>query len=203
MTETDPAVLLLMYLILPLWFAAGVADWLCHRASGIERTTGAKESLIHLLMLGEIAVPLLAAVFLEINAGIIALMVAVFFLHEATALWDVSYATTARTVTPIEQHVHSFLEMIPLMGIVSVVALHWGQALALLGLGPEEAGFALSPKTAPLPGAYILSLLAGAAILEVAPYAEELFRGLGANRGALVPAKARRAKAAGRHTYSR
>ena len=39
----DPTVIILMYLILPLWLAAGFADWLCHRASHIETTTGAKD----------------------------------------------------------------------------------------------------------------------------------------------------------------
>lgn len=111
----DPTVIILMYFILPLWLAAGFADWLCHRASHIETTTGAKESLLHLLMFAEIGLPLLAAMFLEINGLIIAVMLLAFVAHEATALWDVSYATTARTVTPIEQHVHSFLEIIPLM----------------------------------------------------------------------------------------
>ncbi len=42
--------------------------------------------------------------FLNINALVIAIMIAAFFLHEATALWDASYATTARTLTPIDQH---------------------------------------------------------------------------------------------------
>jgi hypothetical protein len=41
-------------------------------------------------------------------------------------------ATTARTVTPTEQQVHSFLEMISLMAMLSVISLHWGQFLALL-----------------------------------------------------------------------
>jgi hypothetical protein len=107
---SDPMVLILMYFVLPVWLIAGFADWLCHRATHIESTTGAKESLIHLLMFVEVGIPLLAAMFLEINALIIAVMMIVFVLHEATAIWDVRYATTARTVTPIEQHVHSFLE---------------------------------------------------------------------------------------------
>ena len=46
----------LMYVILPLWLLVGIADWLCHRASHIETTSGAKESLIHLLMLGEVGI---------------------------------------------------------------------------------------------------------------------------------------------------
>src|SRR5690242_11253546 len=50
----------IMYFIVPLWHAAGLADWLCHRRTAIEKTTGLKESLIHLLMLGEMGVPVLA-----------------------------------------------------------------------------------------------------------------------------------------------
>jgi hypothetical protein len=35
---------ILMYFILPLWLVAGFADYLCHRASNIATTSGAKES---------------------------------------------------------------------------------------------------------------------------------------------------------------
>jgi hypothetical protein len=82
----DPTVLILMYFILPVWLLAGFADWLCHRASHIETTTGAKESLIHLLMFAEVGGPLLAAIFLEVNALTIAAMIMTFFIHKATAL---------------------------------------------------------------------------------------------------------------------
>ena len=58
----------LMYFVLPVWLAAGFADYLCHRASSIESTSGWKESLLHLLQFGEMAVPTLMAIFLEINA---------------------------------------------------------------------------------------------------------------------------------------
>ena len=187
----DPSVLILMYFILPVWLLAGCADWLCHRASHIETTTGAKESMLHLLMFAEIGVPLLAAIFLQINAGIIALMIAAFFVHEATALWDVSYAVTARNVTPIEQHIHSFLEMIPLMAILFIVSLHWGQFQALFGFGSETARFDLNWKEEPLPATYVISIMAVILTFELIPYIEEFFRGLRANHGALVPPKAR------------
>ncbi|RVD60155.1 diguanylate cyclase [Mesorhizobium sp. M2D.F.Ca.ET.185.01.1.1] len=188
----DPMVLILMYFILPVWLIAGFADWLCHRATHIESTTGAKESLIHLLMFAEVGIPLLAAMFLEVNALVIAVMIVAFFVHEATAMWDVRYATTARTVGPIEQHVHSFLEMIPLMGLVIVVALHWRQFLALFGAGPETARFDLTWKHQQLPVAYIAVVMIVIVLFELLPYVEEFFRGLRANSGRLVPAKARR-----------
>ncbi|TPK51667.1 MULTISPECIES: diguanylate cyclase [unclassified Mesorhizobium] len=189
---SDPTVLILMYFLLPVWLAAGFADWLCHRASHIESTTGAKESLIHLLMFAEVGIPLLAAMFLDVNALIILIMIVTFFVHEATAMWDVSYATTARTVTPIEQHVHSFLEMIPLMGLVSVISLHWGQFLALFGAGTETARFELVWKSQQLPVTYIACVMAVILIFELLPYLEELVRGLRANAGKLIPSKARR-----------
>ncbi len=83
---------LLMYFLLPLWIAVGFADWLCHRRTDIEHTAGTKESFIHLLMFAEVGLPLLAVPFLEVNALIIGLMLVAFLIHEATALWDVSYA---------------------------------------------------------------------------------------------------------------
>ena len=187
----DPVVLILMYFILPLWLAAGFADWLCHRASHIETTSGAKESVFHLLMLVEMGLPLLAAIFLQVNAGIIAFMIVAFFLHEITALWDVSYAVTVRRISPIEQHVHSFQEMIPLMAILLLISRHWGQFQALFGFGPETPQFDLAWKEEQLPVTYIISIMTVALLLEVIPFVEEFFRGLRANHGALVPLKAR------------
>jgi hypothetical protein len=163
---------------MPLWLVAGFADWLCHRRTHIEATTGVKESVIHLLMFAEVGIALLAGLLLEIDAGVIALMILAFVLHEATALWDVSYAVTARKVSPIEQHVHSFLELVPLIAIICVVALHWNQFLALFGSGREVAQFELVPKRQPLSLTYLVALFSGIIFFEVLPYVEELFRGL-------------------------
>lgn len=192
----DPVVLILMYFILPLWLAAGFADWLCHRASHIESTSGAKESIFHLIMLAEMGLPLLAAIFLQVNAGIIAFMIVAFFLHEITALWDVSYAITVRRISPIEQHVHSFQEMIPLMAILLLISRHWEQFQALFGFGPETARFDLTWKEEQLPVTYVLSIMAIGLLFEIIPFVEEFFRGLRANHGALVPPKAPQAQTA-------
>jgi hypothetical protein len=72
---------ILMYVVLPMWLAAGFADYLCHRAAHIETTSGWKESLLHLLQLAEMAVPTLAAIFLEINALIFLIMIVALILH--------------------------------------------------------------------------------------------------------------------------
>jgi hypothetical protein len=181
----DPAIQILMIFILPLWLAAGFADWACHRATAIETTAGPRESLIHILMFAEVGIPLLAALFLEIDALVIALMIGAFLLHEATALWDVSFAVQRREVTPFEQHVHSFLEMIPLMGMVILIAHHWGQFLALFGTGTESARFSAVLKAEPLPASYLVAVLSGVVLFAIIPYAEELIRCLKASGGRL------------------
>jgi hypothetical protein len=167
---------MLMYFVLPLWLTAGFADYLCHRATHIEKTSGWKESVLHLAQFAEMAVPVLAALFLEITSGVILVMMAFLVLHEATAIWDVSYASTRREVSPTEQHVHSVLEMLPLTGLLLVIALHWPAFAALFGHGTPDFSFRLKPS--PLPLTYIVTMLALTALFEVLPYLEELIRGL-------------------------
>jgi hypothetical protein len=101
----------------------------------------------------------------------------------------VSYATETREVTPIEQHVHSFLEILPLMGLALVVVLNWPQFAALFGFGTEPPRFEIAFKQPPLPWGYIVGILSAVLLFEVLPYLEELVRGLRANHGRLVPRK--------------
>jgi hypothetical protein len=178
----DAATSILAYGVVPIWFAAGFVDWLCHRRTAIERTAGPKESLLHLLMFAELGVPLLAVLLLEVNALVFALAIAALMAHEFTALWDVCYAVQHRVVSPFEQHVHSFLELLPLTAIVLLCVLHPGQALALFGLGDEAPRFALAWKEPPLSRGYVTGVLAAAVLLGALPFIEELLRGLRAQR---------------------
>jgi ABC-type spermidine/putrescine transport system permease subunit I len=115
---------------------------------------------------------------LEINALIILVMIVCLIAHEATAIWDVHYAYSRREVRPTEQHVHSFLEMLPLMGLLIVITVHWPQFLALFGLSQEAADFGLRLKDPPLPWFYVGVILSIVFLFEVLPYLEELVRGL-------------------------
>lgn len=176
----------LLYFIVPLWLGAGIADWTRHRATHIETTSGACETLIHIIMLVEMGVPVLGGLFLEITAPVLALMIASFFVHEWTALWDVSYAVTRREVTPVEQHIHSFLEMLPLMAAGFISVLHWPKLRALVGLAEDpDPSFRL--KQEPLPVRYVATTLGAVALFELLPYLEELWRDWRANPGRLIP----------------
>ena len=151
------------------------ADWLCHRAARISENAGVKESALHLLMLAEIGIPLLAGLFLEINALVLLIMGIGVITHEATALWDLHYAHSKRDISPIEQHVHSFQELIPIMLFAVVCFLHWEQFTALLARS-EEARFSLEWKHAPLPAAYLGAVLGLTALFVGVPFAEEFVR---------------------------
>jgi hypothetical protein len=171
----DFIALYLMYFLVPLWLLAGFADWLCHRGTDIEHNSGAAESALHLVMLAEMGVPATMALFLEVNALVLTTALVAFVLHEATALWDVSYATSRRRVTPFEQHVHSFLELTPLMALSCLAFLHRDQLQGIWGGG---ADWELRLKSQPLPAAYIGAVLGAIAVFQVVPYVEELWRGL-------------------------
>jgi hypothetical protein len=177
---------IVLYFVLPLWVVAGFADWLCHRRTNISETSGAKESLSHLLLLAEAGTGLLAGLFLEINALVIAVMIAAFIAHEFTTYWDLSYSITRRKIPPIEQHIHSFLELLPLTAIVLVVALHWDQFVALVSQN-GEGRYTVEWKHDPLPAGYLIGFLAFAILFNVLPFIEEFWRGWKRNGGLLVP----------------
>ncbi|BBK40457.1 hypothetical protein STVA_04770 [Allostella vacuolata] len=174
----EPMAQILLLFVIPIWILAGFADWLCHRASAIERTAGPMESVLHLLMLAEVGLPLLAGLLLEINALLFVLFLVGWAAHELTAFLDLRFAAGRRHVAPIEQHVHSYLGLLPLTALLGVIALHWGQFQALFGAGPEAADFTLRWKDQPLPPAYVVTVLGAVLILSVAPFVEELCRGL-------------------------
>lgn len=167
----------LLYFILPLWIAAGIADWFCHRHARIETNAGPKESLIHLLMLGEAGIAILAGLYFTVNSAVILLMLIAWALHEVTAMWDLLYANAAREVNAIEQRVHDFLGVIPLLALSFILVIHWGQFLAIFGLGDEPADWSLTARSLEVSPVYFWSLMAVMA-LNFLMYLEELLRGL-------------------------
>lgn len=172
----------LMYVVVPVWLLAGLGDWYCHRTSRIEHTSGVFESALHLVQFGLVGLPLLAVLFLEVNAAVLLAMFTGLLLHQAVAVWDVRYANATRNVTPTEQHIHGVLETAPAIATAAVVILHWPQFRALFGAGP--ASFVLEAKHEPLPGWYLSAVLLGVALCGVVPYGEELLRTLKARPGA-------------------
>src|SRR4051812_23702908 len=93
--------------VLPLWLAAGAADWACHRRTHIELTSGARESALHVLLHLLIAAPVLLAFWFEINATLLVLMVVSVLAHTVVAWRDTAFSQPRRHIAPFEQLVHS------------------------------------------------------------------------------------------------
>lgn len=167
---------LVLYFVVPLWLVAGLADWACHRASHIEETSGARESALHLVLLAEMGLPLLAAIYLEVNTLILGLLAAGFIAHELTTYADLRLASARRSIPVPEQMVHSVLEMLPLMTLLLLASTHWQAWLALFGLGDESPGLRLAWSPYAPSVEYSIALAAAVCALAVGPYMEELFR---------------------------
>ena len=152
-----------MYVVYPLWVAVGFADWDCHRRTRIAVTSGLKENLLHWLMYFEIGIAMLAVAFLEINGGVLAIVLAVFVVHEATVYWDLDYSSLQRDVAPFEQMVHSFLELLPLVSLALLAVIAW----------PQADDFALRLRAQPLPRTYLLAAAGACVLFNVLPLLQE------------------------------
>lgn len=161
--------------VLPIWIGAGLADWWCHRRTDIEHTAGVTESAIHSLMMAEAGVPTMLGLFCEVNAGVLASTYAALALHELTAICDVAYADGRRQVSPTEQHIHGFLERVPLMAAVMLTVLHWDQARSVFGI-EGNADWRIRAKRRRLSVRYRAGVLGAVAALVALPYGEELVR---------------------------
>ncbi|MBC5763882.1 diguanylate cyclase [Ramlibacter albus] len=162
---------LLMYAVLPLLIVAGFVDWLCHRSTEIETTSGLRENLVHWLMFAQVGSGIAAVMIFEVNTTIVLWVGFVFLLHEVTVWLELRYTVDRREVRPIEQVVHSFMEMLPLVAF----------ALLFVIASPSEG---LRLRRAPLPEGYVFYAGIGVLLFNVLPLAEETIRCLNRRRAA-------------------
>jgi hypothetical protein len=151
----NAAYYLLGFVVLPLWIAAGLADYLCHRATRISENAGTPESLLHLLQYALVGLPVSLALFLKADAGFFLFAAFMIILHHMVAYVDVRYANQTRNVPPFEQMVHSFLELLPITAYLLLAVASWSQILFPV---------------------YTATILTTAFLLNLVPYVEELFR---------------------------
>ena len=180
----------LLYFLFPLWLLAGVADYICHRRTAIERTSGIGESALHVLQAIEIGIPLVAGLFFEINALVLAIMWTSVLAHTLTALWDGSYTSRRRRISPIEQHIHSHLEYVPIVAVLLVSLLYWDPLRALFGFAAGPRAFTLEPKHQPIDSRYLLAILAPIVVFQGGLLLEEFVRTWRHGRRSLAPVEA-------------
>jgi hypothetical protein len=159
---------LLIWAIYPAWLLAGAGDYLCHRKTKIECSSGATESGLHLAQFVCLAIAFACAVLLQISAAVFGVLVALVVAHSVLSYIDVRYTDGRRRILPIEQTVHGFMDVLPLVAVAILGVLHW----------PEISGgtttFALD---AAIHSERVL-LLASFAVLAGLPVLEEVLRTL-------------------------
>src|SRR3954468_4520142 len=74
----------LLFFVIPLWMVAGFVDYLFHRRSRIERTSGTFESVFHMLMLTEGAAAVVPGLFFEVNALLLIVGIVALVAHTLT-----------------------------------------------------------------------------------------------------------------------
>jgi hypothetical protein len=184
MPSTDQLLInLILYGLLPLWGITGFIDWCCHRATGIERTSGLRESLVHSLMGIQLGIPILLCLLFQVNVLVLLVCLAAFAAHEVVAHYDVWYSAPKRTISIWEVHVHNYMATIPLYLLMLIMVLNWEVVLDLVRL--DWAGkMALVRVPVPHGGSgYLEGYLVFMGLLCVLPYVEENLRCLQARRG--------------------
>jgi hypothetical protein len=166
----------LLFVLLPLWGIAGFADWICHRLSRIEATSGIFESFIHALMGVQVGITILLCLFFEITVLILLICFFVWLLHEVIAHIDVKYAAPRRDITIWEMHAHNYLSTLPMYMLITIVVLNWGVFMQLISLDwVGQMSFKLLEQ--PHGGDQFVSLyLLLMTIFCVFPYMEEFIR---------------------------
>jgi hypothetical protein len=128
------------------------------------------ESLLHVAQFAALLVFLLAVMLIE--ADYVALMVAAAAVvsHTTLAVIDVSYTDGRRRISPFEQWVHGYMDVLPLVALALIVILRWG-----------DNGLPLGPRAT-------LTMLGSYVFLAGIPIAEELLRTIQRRRRRIVAA---------------
>lgn len=157
----------LVWVLYPAWLIAGGLDYLCHRRTRIEHTTGPTESRLHVGEFAAVAAIVIPAVMLEITLAVVILMAAAACAHTVLSFIDVSYTLGRRPIPTLEQHVHGVLNVVPFIAVALLAILNWDELLV---------GSALRWKDAPLTLLEQLGLIGSFLILAGTPVIEEWFR---------------------------
>lgn len=168
MNERELLQALLLWGLYPAWLLAGAGDYLCHRLTDIEHTSGVTESWLHLLQFVSLLIAFAAVVFLQLNVVVYGLIVVLVVVHSVLAHMDVSYTDGRRHISPFEQLVHGFMDVLPLVAVALIGVLHWSAITGPLD-GP------LLSLRAPLDLGRVL-LVGSFAVLAGVPILEELAR---------------------------
>lgn len=160
----------LTWVLYPLWLIGGAVDYICHRRTDIQHTSGIHESWLHVAQFATIALVFASAVLLEITLPVIIVLIGLVIAHTVLSFIDVSYTLGRRHISTSEQHAHGLLNVVPLIAVGLLAILNW-QAL----LAPSDEA-AVRLKDEPLAATHVVTLLGSFIVLAGGPVMEEWLR---------------------------
>ena len=144
------------------WLLAGLADFLLHWRTDLRHTSGLAESTAHLVQLVLLGGAIVLGLSFAPGPALAAVLAMLVLAHAGVGYLDSRIAfRRRRTLYPAEQHVHSILDMAPLISLGLWLWWTWPAAIA-----PWAAPALREP---PLPATSWGWVLAPAALLCVLP----------------------------------
>ena len=109
-----------------VWLSAGLGDFICHRATDLPHTSGVAESFTHVLQLALLGVAIVIGLAFQVSAPMLLVVGALVVGHAIVGYWDTRIAfRRKRVLLPIEQHIHSVLDMAPLIAFGWLLSDAW------------------------------------------------------------------------------
>lgn len=142
------------------WLFAGCADFACHRRTDLPHTSGLRESTLHLAQLVLIGAIIVLCLALRPSAALAAVCAVLVGAHAGVGYLDTRQAYGRRILGPFEQHVHSVLDMAPILAFVLYFGVPWAHG---------SLGVDLALRHPPLPLRTWAAVLLPAALLCVLP----------------------------------
>lgn len=124
-----------LYLV---WLSAGTFDFWLHRASSIESTSGLRESRLHLAQIAILGLATILWLSFRSSPALFGILLALVLLHAVAGYWDTRVAYPKRAIRPLEQHIHSILDIAPWIAAGAIYRTMPGEANGpLLTLEPK------------------------------------------------------------------
>jgi hypothetical protein len=125
-----PLTALLALVLYPAWLLAGGADYVCHRMTRIEDTSGPIESLLHLAQFFVLLIAMFIYVAFEVTRVTFAIIALAVLLHSVLAFMDTTFTDGRRRIAPFEQWIHGLLDCIPWFAVCLIGLLSWDRLLS-------------------------------------------------------------------------
>lgn len=121
----------LLYGAYLIWLVAGLGDFIMHWRTNLRLTSGVAESAAHLVQLVLLGTGIVLGLAFDIGPTIAVLLALIVAAHACVGYLDSRVAFgNRRTLYPVEQHLHSILDMAPIISLGVLLALTWPAVVA-------------------------------------------------------------------------